>query len=48
MNDKNEKKVLSGAWKSGTSSVVSEASELIQKVNESVNKGQAEPNNTNP
>ena len=45
-NGENEKKVLSGAWKSGTSSVVSEASELIQKVNESGNKGQAEPNNT--
>ena len=45
-NDKNEKKVLEGTWKSGTSSVVSNASELIQKVNESGNKGQAEPNNT--
>ena len=45
-NDKNEKKVLSGTWKSGTSSVVSDASVLSQKVNESSNKGQAEPNNT--
>ena len=45
-NGENEKKVLDGTWKSGTSSVVSEASELIQKVNESGNKGQAEPNNT--
>ena len=47
-NGTNEAKVLSGAWKSGTSSIVSEASPLIQKVNESGNKGQAEPNNTNP
>ena len=45
-NDKNEKKVLEGTWKSGTSSVVSNASVLSQKVNESSNKGQAEPNNT--
>ena len=45
-NDKNEKKVLEGTWKSGTSSVVSDASVLSQKVNESSNKGQAEPNNT--
>ena len=45
-NGKNEKKVLNGTWKSGTSSVVSDASPLIQKVNESSNKGQAEPNNT--
>ena len=42
----NEKKALDGTWKSGTSSVVSDASPLIQKVNESSNKGQAEPNNT--
>ena len=47
-NDKNEKKVLEGTWKSGTSSVVSNASVLRQKVNESSNSGQAEPNNTNP
>ena len=47
-NGTNEAKVLTGAWKSGTSSVVSNASALIQKVNESSNKGQAEPNNTNP
>ena len=47
-NDKNEKKVLKGTWKSGTSSVVSNASVLRQKVNESSNSGQAEPNNTNP
>ena len=47
-NDKNEKKVLEGTWKSGTSSVVSDASVLKQKVNESSNSGQAEPNNTNP
>ena len=45
-NDKNEKKVLEGTWKSGTSSVVSNASVLRQKVNESSNSGQAEPNNT--
>ena len=45
-NDTNEKKVLEGTWKSGTSSVVSDASVLSQKVNESSNKGQAEPNNT--
>ena len=45
-NDKNEKKVLEGTWKSGTSSVVSNASVLSQKVNESSNEGQAEPNNT--
>ena len=31
-NDKNEKKVLEGTWKSGTSSVVSDASVLKQKV----------------
>ena len=42
----NEKRVLDGTWKSGTSSVVSEASVLFQKVEESENKGQAEPNNT--
>ena len=47
-NSKNEKKVLSGTWKSGTSSVVSNASVLGQKINESSNSGQAEPNNTNP
>ena len=47
-NGENEKKVLSGTWKSGTSSVVSNASVLRQKVNESSNSGQAEPNNTNP
>ena len=46
-NGKNEKKVLKGTWKSGTSAVVSKASVLKQKVNESDNKGQAEPNNTN-
>ena len=45
-NGKNEKKVLNGTWKSGTSSVVSIASVLRQKVNTSSNKGQAEPNNT--
>ena len=45
-NGTNEKKVLSGTWKSGTSSVVSNASVLKQKVNASGNKGQAEPNNT--
>ena len=44
----NEKKVLDGTWKSGTSSVVSGASPLQQKVNVSSNGGQAEPNNTNP
>ena len=47
-NGKNEKKVLSGTWKSGTSSVVSDASVLEQEINESSNSGQAEPNNTNP
>ena len=47
-NGKNEKKVLNGTWKSGTSSVVSNASVLGQKINESSNSGQAEPNNTNP
>ena len=45
-NSTNEKKVLSGTWKSGTSSVVCNASVLGQKINESSNKGQAEPNNT--
>lgn len=45
-NGKNEKKVLKGTWKSGTSSVVSDASVLRQKVNASSNSGQAEPNNT--
>ena len=45
-NGKNEKKVLDGTWKSGTSSVVSEASVLTQKLNTSKNSGQAEPNNT--
>ena len=45
-NGKNEKKVLKGTWKSGTSSVVSNASVLKQKVNASKNSGQAEPNNT--
>ena len=45
-NGKNEKKVLNGTWKSGTSSVVSDASVLTQKVNASSNSGQAEPNNT--
>ena len=45
-DDKNEKKVLSGSWKSGTSSVVSKASILKQEVNASSNSGQAEPNNT--
>ena len=47
-NGTNEAMVLDGTWISGTSSVVSEASELIQKVEESGNKGQAKPNNTNP
>ena len=47
-NGKNEAKVLTGAWKSGTSSVVSDASVLTQEVNASSNSGQAEPNNTNP
>ena len=47
-NGKNEEKVLDGTWKSGTSSVVSDASVLKQKVNVSSNSGQAEPNNTNP
>ena len=47
-NGTNETKVLNGTWKSGTSSVVSNASVLRQKVNESSNSGQAEPNNTNP
>ena len=47
-NGKNEKKVLKGTWKSGTSSVVSAASVLKQEVNASSNSGQAEPNNTNP
>ena len=46
-NGKNEKKVLNGTWMSGTSSVVSDASVLKQKVKASKNKGQAEPNNTN-
>ena len=45
-NGENEKKVLDGTWKSGTSSVVSEASVLTQKLNTSKNSGQAEPNNT--
>lgn len=45
-NGTNEKRVLDGTWKSGTSSVVSNASVLLQKVNESSNSGQAEPNNT--
>ena len=43
----NEKKALNGTWKSGTSAIVSDASPLQQKINESENKGQAEPNNTN-
>ena len=47
-NSKNEAKVLDGTWKSGTSSVVSDASVLKQEVNASSNSGQAEPNNTNP
>ena len=47
-NGTNEKKVLDGTWKSGTSSVVSDASVLTQEVNASSNSGQAEPNNTNP
>ena len=47
-NGTNEKKVLDGTWKSGTSSVVSDASVLQQEVNASSNSGQAEPNNTNP
>ena len=47
-NGTNEAKVLDGTWKSGTSSVVSNASPLQQKVNASNNSGQAEPNNTNP
>ena len=46
-DDKNEKKVLNGSWKSGTSSVVSNASILKQEVKASSNSGQAEPNNTN-
>ena len=45
-NGTNETKVLNGTWKSGTSSVVSNASVLKQKVNASSNSGQAEPNNT--
>ena len=45
-NGTNETKVLNGTWKSGTSSVVSDASPLQQEVNESNNSGQAEPNNT--
>ena len=47
----NEKKVLDNSWKSGTSSVVSEASVLQQEPEEPEkpgNSGQAEPNNTNP
>ena len=47
-NGTNEAKVLDGSWKSGTSSVVSDASPLQQEVNASSNSGQAEPNNTNP
>lgn len=46
-DDTNEAKVLDGSWKSGTSSVVSNASILKQEVNASSNSGQAEPNNTN-
>ena len=45
-NGKNEKKVLDGTWKSGTSSVVSNASVLKQKVKKSDNKGQVKQNNT--
>ena len=45
-NGTNETKVLNGTWKSGTSSVVSDASQLQHKVNESKNSGQAKPNNT--
>ena len=47
-NGTNEAKVLDDTWKSGTSSVVSDASPLQQEVNASSNSGQAEPNNTNP
>ena len=47
-NSTNEARVLDGTWVSGTSSVVSDASVLQQKVENSENKGQAEPNNTNP
>lgn len=46
-DDTNEAKVLTGSWKSGTSSVVSDAAILKQEVNASSNSGQAEPNNTN-
>ena len=45
-NSKNEAKVLNGTWKSGTSSVVSDASVITQKIEESENDGQEEPNNT--
>ena len=44
---KNEAKALNGTWKSGTSAIVSDASVLQTKVENSENKGQAEPNNTN-
>ena len=43
----NEAKALNGTWKSGTSAIVSDASVLQTKVENSENKGQAEPNNTN-
>lgn len=44
---KNEEKALKGTWKSGTSAIVSGASVLQTKVENSENKGQADPNNTN-
>ena len=47
-SDTNEAKALNDTWKSGTSAVVSKASVLQTKVEEAENKGQAEPNNTNP
>ena len=47
-NGTTEAMALNGTWKSGTSSVVSDASVLTQEVNASSNSGQAEPNNTNP
>ena len=46
-SDTNEAMALNGTWKSGTSAVVSDASVLQTKVENSKNKGQAEPNNTN-